>query len=400
MMIAQSYHGKPLVYAWTYCAKEGAHLGVVGRYQDGDGKKDIVPFFKKNGPSWAAGIELNPRPLFGLDKLALHPKDRGIFIVEGEKSAAALQQLGIAAITSIGGSQAALKADWMPLSGYKKIYLLPDKDEAGENYLQDVYRALIGLPEPPLIKILRLSGLPDKGDVVDWLQGWHGGWDGYSPIPKNKHIGLKDELKKELRTAEAVPKEWALGSLNSLDSEGVWEKPNNIQTETPPVKALEDRLIPEPFKPWLTDVSYRMQTPKDFSVTTALVIIGSLIGSGCSIRPKRFDDWEVIPNVWGACIGRPSVVLKTPSMKEPMSLLERLQAEYGEQYEAEKAGAEFDGLANKAMLDDLKSQLSKAAKGKGKDGVVQGDDIQKLKSDYMQLSQNEEPEVTRRLFSA
>ena len=47
--------------------------------------------------------------------------------------------------------------------------------------------------------------------------------------------------------------------------------------------------------------------------------------------------------MYGArAIGRPSVVLKSPSMKEPMQLLERLQAEYGEQFEKDKAGAEFD----------------------------------------------------------
>ena len=111
-----------------------------------------------------------------------------------------------------------------------------------------------------------------------------------------------------------------------------------------------------------------------------------MIGAGCGMRPKRLDDWEVIPNVWGACIGRPSVVLKTPSMKEPMQLLERLQAEYGEQFKQDKAEAEFDTLTNKAMLDDVKERLSKAAKGKGKDGVVQSDDMQKLKEDYMQYA--------------
>jgi hypothetical protein len=141
-----------------------------------------------------------------------------------------------------------------------------------------------------------------------------------------------------------------------------------------------------------------MQTPPDFAAISSIVIVGSIIGAGCSIRPKKLDDWECIPNVWGAAIGRPSVVLKSPSMKEPMNLLERLQAEYGDKYEQDKAGAEFDMLANKAMIDDVKGQLSKAAKGKGKDGVVKGDDMQKLKADYMELSENAETEATRRLF--
>lgn len=396
--IPQNYYDKPLIHAWNYCAMDGAPFGVVGRYQDGSGKKDIVPFFKRNGPNWMPGIELNPRPLFGLDKLVNHAKDKAIFIVEGEKSATALHYLGLTALTSLGGSKAAKQADWMPLAGYKRVYLLPDTDQAGEDYIKDVYVSLLALPEPPIIRVLRLEGLPDKGDIVDWLQGWVDNYDGYMAIPENLHEPLKEKLRAEIKKAVPVPDDWGLDTLDSLDSGGYWEKPNEIKTETPPVQALQTELIPEPFRIWLDDVSHRMQTPKDFAVISSMIIVGSLIGAGCAIKPKRFDDWQVIPNVWGACIGRPSVVLKTPSMKEPMQLLERLQAEYGELYEKDKAGAEFDGLANKAMIDAVKGQLSSAAKGAGKDKVVNSDDMQKLKADYMHLAESTEPEATRRLF--
>ena len=389
--IPKSYHGKPLIHAWSYFALDGLPFGAVGRYQD-SGKKDIVPFFKKSGSSWTPGIELNPRPLFGLNRLAKHPKDKAVFIVEGEKSAAALQQLDITALTSLGGSSAAKQSDWKPLNGYKIVYLLPDNDQPGEHYMKDVYRALTDLPEPPQIKVVRLEGLPDKGDIVDWLQSWIDGWDGYTAIPEAIHPALKDDLKMELKNAEAIPCDWG------LNGGGCWENPNKIETDIPAVQALQTELIPEPFRAWLADVSHRMQTPGDFAAVSSLVIVGSLIGAGCSIKPKRFDDWEVIPNVWGACIGRPSVVLKTPSMKEPMSLLERLQAEYGELFDKDKAGTEFDSIAIKAMIDDVKQKVSKAAKGQGKDGVIDDAEIQKLKADYLDLTQSTEPEATRRLF--
>jgi hypothetical protein len=177
-----------------------------------------------------------------------------------------------------------------------------------------------------------------------------------------------------------------------------WEPPCKIESSKPPVEALHIGLIPEPFRDWLADVSHRMQTPGDFAAISSIVIAGSIIGAGCGMRPKALDDWEVIPNLWGAAIGRPSVVLKSPSMKEPMQLLERLQAEYGEQFERDKAAAEFDGLATKALMDDVKSKLSKVAKGTGKDGLVNPNDLQKLKADYMELTENTEPEPTRRLF--
>lgn len=123
-----------------------------------------------------------------------------------------------------------------------------------------------------------------------------------------------------------------------------------------------------------------MQTPPDFAAISAIVMAGSVIGAGCGIYPKRHDyGFSVIPNLWGACIGRPSVVLKSPSMKEPMQLLERLQAEYGEQHEKDKVAAEFDSLKNKATLDNIKNQLAGKTKGKGNDGVIDPTDIVKLR---------------------
>lgn len=85
-------------------------------------------------------------------------------------------------------------------------------------------------------------------------------------------------------------------------------------------------------------------------------------------------------------------------MKEPVSLLERLQADYREQFEQDKAAAEFDKLATDAMLDDVKAKIKKAGKGGGKDGVVETGEIAKLKADFMELTAKAEPEAVRRLF--
>ena len=166
--------------------------------------------------------------------------------------------------------------------------------------------------------MLRLAELPEKGDIVDWLQVWLDDWDGYGPV-NDGDGGLKEVLYEELEKAEPVPDSWKV-----IDSVSQWGTPNEIATKIPPVQSLTAELIPEAIRAWLADITYRMQTPPDFAVISALVIMGSLIGAGCGIRPKLQDTWEVICNLWGACIGRPSVMLKSPSMKEPMALLERL----------------------------------------------------------------------------
>lgn len=398
--IPQLFEGRPLVHSWQYLDTQGNHLGIVGRYEIPGEKKKIVPFFNHNGSEWEAGIEITPRPLFGLDKLCSQEKDRIVVVVEGEKAAAALHSIGVCAITSIGGSKAAKSSDWTVFNGYKTVYILPDCDKSGEEYAQDVYTLLSNLQLPPEIKVVRLPNLKEHGDVVDWLQTLAPDWDGLKQaFPTSKRKLARSALATQLKEANLANEVWSSVSAqekNHFDFN--WDKPNEIVSKIPAVKTLEATLLPEPLKPWLMDVSYRMQTPPDFVSVTAIVIISSIIGAGCSIRPKRFDDWDVVPNLWGTCIGRPSVVLKSPSMKEPLQLLERLQKKYGELHANAKNEANFEIMLNKAMQDDIKSQIAKAAKGVGKDRVVNPDDLEKLKADYLECTQRLVEEPTRRLF--
>ena len=167
--IAQNWQGAPLVHAWAYRDSHGEALGHVARY-GANGHKAVVPFFARNGKGWKAGAAEEPRPLYGLDMLAQNPEAGAVCIVEGERCAAALQSLGIVALTSLGGSKAAAKTDWTPLSGVRKAYVLPDNDEPGQAYADDVCEALRALEKPPELFLVRLPGLPEAGDVVDWLQ--------------------------------------------------------------------------------------------------------------------------------------------------------------------------------------------------------------------------------------
>jgi len=176
-----------------------------------------------------------------------------------------------------------------------------------------------------------------------------------------------------------------------------WGEPLAIKSIMPDVLALDEQLIPEPYRDWLADISHRMQTPADFVTVSALVVTASVIGSACGIRPKAFDDWEVIPNIWGACIGRPSVVLKSPSMGEVMRLMDKLQAKYGDDFEQEQKDSEFDELMREGMQKDIKNQIAKVAKGKGKDSVIDPAEVTKLRADYLAASEDDEA-PKRRLF--
>jgi hypothetical protein len=177
-----------------------------------------------------------------------------------------------------------------------------------------------------------------------------------------------------------------------------WPSPNTIRTKIPSVNSMTTDLMPEPLRAWLSDVSHRMQTPADFATISAVVVFGSVIGSGCAIRPKCVDDWEVIPNIWGACIGQPSVMLKTPSMQEIMGLLEKLQAEYGEKHDSEQALFDADDLIGDIQLKEIEKQIKKALTNQALTPQAKSDEVALLRDEYAQLKTYVTESPARRLF--
>lgn len=143
-----------------------------------------------------------------------------------------------------------------------------------------------------------------------------------------------------------------------------WPEPNPIKAELSPVEPLPTAIIPEPYRARVADASERMQTPPDFMATAAVVMTGAVIGTACTIKPKRRDDWQIVPNLWGGAVGRPSVLLKTPAMKEALNPLARLELDAKQAYESEQRQYEADIEMHKAARDAIKDRMKKAAKGK------------------------------------
>jgi putative DNA primase/helicase len=104
-----------------------------------------------------------------------------------------------------------------------------------------------------------------------------------------------------------------------------------------------------------------MQIPPDFAAAGAVVVAGSLIGRRVGIRPKRRDDWLVVPNLWGAIVGRPAL-LKSPALAEVMKPLSRLVAEAYEEYREAQRVYETDVMVAEAAKAALKDELKRAAR--------------------------------------
>ncbi len=120
-----------------------------------------------------------------------------------------------------------------------------------------------------------------------------------------------------------------------------WPVPTPLPDALPPVDSFDAELLPVALRPWVMDIAHRMQCPPDFPAVAALVALSSLIGARAVIQPKARDDWQVVPNLWGAVIGRPGVK-KSPALSEALKPLNRLQATEFEHWQAAHAAWELD----------------------------------------------------------
>jgi archaellum biogenesis ATPase FlaH len=153
--------------AWfTYTNAAGEPVGLVLRWNNPDGsKRDIRPVWRIAG-KWRLQSPADSRPLYGLSELGGGGR---VFVVEGEKCADILHELGFTATTSSGGGAAARKSDWSSLAG-REVCILPDADGAGAKYADDV-RAICEALEPPArVRIVPLPGLRDGSgdDIEQW----------------------------------------------------------------------------------------------------------------------------------------------------------------------------------------------------------------------------------------
>lgn len=226
---------------WAYRDAEGRLLGYVCRFVTSDGGKEVLPLVTAvnsdtGAQEWRWMAFPEPRPMYGLDRLAARP-DATVLLVEGEKCAdAGHDELpDLVVVSWPGGGKADGKVDWSPLAGRKvvtwadadakRVPLTPEEKAAGVDPLS---KPLLPDDEQPGIQTMarireRLRSmdckvwdvrLPPAGSKPD-------GWDIADAVLE----GLNgNELAKYIRsnTRSAVPRmtqehaeQVALASLSS-----------------------------------------------------------------------------------------------------------------------------------------------------------------------------------------
>lgn len=152
---------RQLVKTYDYTDAQGQLIHQTCRFEP----KDFSQRHRDNG-KWVwnlRGVEL---VLYRLPEVL---KAQEVCIVEGEKDADNLSALGFTATTCAMGAKK-WKAEYNESLKGKDLILIPDNDIEGKEHMALVGASLNGTSAS--LKLLELPGLPSKGDVSDWIEGF------------------------------------------------------------------------------------------------------------------------------------------------------------------------------------------------------------------------------------
>ncbi len=273
-------HG-PSSILWTYNDAAGEPVGVVVRWDRGNGDKDVRPATRSDS-GWVLRGMPTPRPLYGLPELLAAPDESTVYVTEGEKAADAVRECGLIATTSPHGSNSAGKADWSPLAG-RDMVILPDRDDAGEKYAMDVANLSVKAGART-VRIVRLAdrwdALPKGGDAADVLE------------------------------LEGGDTEVFLAGLDALKAEAESAAPEPLDIP-PRFEPFPLNALPEPVRGYVGEAANAIGCDPCYVALPLLAGLAAAIGNTHRLELKRA--WTEPAILWCAIVGE-SGTAKSPAM--------------------------------------------------------------------------------------
>ena len=101
-------------------------------------------------------------------------------------------------------------------------------------------------------------------------------------------------------------------------------EPRPLDLTLKPVETIDDDCLPQVLVDWLRPASKVIGCPFDFLILSAVVMIGTLIGSRLRVKPLQNSDWFIVPNLYAGLVGLPSTK-KTPALVETRKPILELQ---------------------------------------------------------------------------
>jgi hypothetical protein len=213
-----------IVATYDYCDEHGHLLYQVVRYEPGrDGReKDFRQRHPNGSGGWIWNLRGVRRLLYRLPELYEAPRDRLVFVVEGEKDVDRLRAEGLVATTNAMGA-GKWCAEYGEFLRGRHVIILADNDEPGRKHAWAVAESLKGVAAS--IKVVELPGLPEKGDVSDWLM-----------IEGNDKIGL-------LKMAHAAPQLWQADATDRPGADAADDGPSSSSAENGKAKPTQAEVL-------------------------------------------------------------------------------------------------------------------------------------------------------------
>ena len=146
-----------------------------------------------------------------------------------------------------------------------------------------------------------------------------------------------------------------------------WSTPKDIKTILLAVKPLTRAMLPCDLSDYVYDEANRADNMSpDFVGVCTLVALCSVIGAKVCIKPKKKDDWSVIPNLWGGIVAPPSSK-KTPAFNAGTRPLDQLILNARQSYNHKEREYEINQMIHETNEKNLKEKL--------KDAIKKGDEV-------------------------
>jgi hypothetical protein len=222
-------NGKAPTHVYQYLTPGGKLAYEVLRFHPKD--------FRQRRPDGAGGYIWN---LKDQERLLYHlpavVKADYVFVVEGEKDADALAAIGLTATCNSGGAGSWQESLARFFDPRQHVTVIPDNDPPGRAHALAVCKSLKG--KVASLKLLPLPGLPDKGDVSDWLAG-------KEPQAANEELSRLAEAAPEWTPTAATTPTIPPTQPNTQEFSYIEFAPTFLAIEDPPVQYLVSELLPE-----------------------------------------------------------------------------------------------------------------------------------------------------------
>lgn len=140
----------------------------VRYYKNGDKKffqQSVDPANPGNFIKSMKGVTLVPYNLPAVTEAV--QTGETVLIVEGEKDVETARQIGYVATCNVGGA-GKWRASYSDVLNGAHVMVIPDNDDPGRKHAQQVLKSLKG--KAASVKIVELPGVPEKGDLTDWVE--------------------------------------------------------------------------------------------------------------------------------------------------------------------------------------------------------------------------------------